>query len=120
MVSAVYPSLRGLLDEVLIYRRQGADHKGEATYPTTPEELSCLIAGGGGKTVRDHGETFTADWSVVLAGDVQVSPGDKLSSGVNRKGEEILDSGVVVRVNDGLHPRRGRVVREALVKRGTL
>lgn len=90
----------------------------EAAEPiyATGAAVACFIEPVARRSLDNTGKVVVIDWDVILLGSTGVKPGDRLSTGLTPDGTTLLGSGIVVSVDDAMHPVDQRKARICAVR----
>lgn len=95
----------------------GQNEFGENAAGSTTTGVECFIDGTSRRYAGKDGNLVTLDYVVFFYPTADIGIDYTLSDGKDKDGVVILESGKIIGIEDSNHPRKGRVVRVALVKR---
>jgi len=95
----------------------GQDTAGDTTYGTVINSVPCFVFGNKQRFRNAQMQEYTPSFQLLFNPDVDIDINYQINSVINHKGDLVLQSGVVVRVEKNYHPKKGLVLIQAFIEK---
>lgn len=118
MTAATCDPLASLVHTVTVYRSTGIDSRGRPQWESEGVAgIPCFISTNRARHLAITEEARVVRWSVLFAADATIGEADKLESGVDETGREVLPLGVVTEIDPLAPPGFGLIGYQARVQK---